>query len=125
MPEETSPLNLFGWPTDYLQDSSYGKTSPEYYRPAKDGTLVPSSGRWRSSGMGSAGEFVTRNIGESPKDAVVSSLLPLLEEMSPSLQEYCLTRSQCQSILDRAARRGKMLPPSLKQALELAISNLP
>jgi DNA (cytosine-5)-methyltransferase 1 len=39
-----------------------------------------------------------------------------LEEQAP--EKYCLSRKACEGILRRAAKRGKALPPMLKEALE-------
>lgn len=60
-----------------------------------------------------------RNFGECPNVAVVSSLSQILEEQAP--EKYCLSARACQGILNRAARRGKALPPMLREALEAKI----
>ena len=61
------------------------------------------------------GECLTRNTGESPNVVVESRLSQILEE-TPHTKYYLTTRA-CQGILNRAARRGKELPPLLLQAL--------
>ena len=61
------------------------------------------------------GECLTRNTGESPSAVVASRLSQILEE-APQ-EKYFLTARACQGILNRAERRGKMLPPKLKAAL--------
>ena len=55
------------------------------------------------------------NIGESPKDASVSSLSSILEVNVPD--GYYLSVRACEGILRRAGERGKPLDPLLKQAL--------
>ena len=62
------------------------------------------------------GESWTLNTGESPKDAVESSLSQILED-NPH-PKYFLSAKACQGILRRAEKRGKELPPMLKEALE-------
>jgi site-specific DNA-cytosine methylase len=82
-----------------------------------DGTLVPSSGRWSNSGMGSLTECWTLNTSESRSVAVESSLSRVLETgVLP--QRFFLSPTACAGILRRAERRGKALPPALKAALE-------
>lgn len=57
------------------------------------------------------------NTGESPRDAVVSSLSQILQEAPP--QKYYLSKTACLGILRRAKARDKELPPQLKTALEI------
>lgn len=61
------------------------------------------------------GECWTPNTGESPKDAVESSLSAILQENAP--EKYFLSARACEGILRRAERRGKKLPPMLWEAL--------
>lgn len=61
------------------------------------------------------GEYTTRNTGECPS-AVVESRLSQILEATPHTK-YCLSARACQGILNRAARRGKDLPETLKQVL--------
>lgn len=56
------------------------------------------------------------NTGESPSDVRESTLSQILELNAP--EKYCLSAKACQGILNRAERRGKVLPPMLKEALE-------
>ena len=63
------------------------------------------------------GESSTLNTGESPSAAVVSSLSQILED-SPRLKYY-LSRTACLGILRRSEKRGKELPPQLREALML------
>ena len=60
-------------------------------------------------------ELLTLNIGESPNAAAESTLSQILEENVP--EKYYLSARACEGILRRAERRGKELPPILKEAL--------
>jgi len=95
---------------------SSGKTSQVSCQVQEDGTLVPSSGRWLNSGMGSPTECLTLSTVEWHSDAVVSLLSDTLEigDLPP---QYYLSAVACAGILRRAERRGKNLPHTLKVAL--------
>ena len=67
--------------------------------------------------MGSPTEFLTLNTSEWPSDAAVCSLLDTLETGDVP-QRFFLSAKACQGILRRAEKRGKELPPLLRQALE-------
>ena len=91
---------------------------------AADGILVPSSGVWGNSGMGSPGECLTLNMSEhaaspslSRSDAAVCSLSDILETGDVP-QRFLLTAKACAGILRRAEKRGKQLPPQLAHALQ-------
>ena len=62
------------------------------------------------------GEYTMHSFGESPKEENVSRLSQILEDSPP--QKYSLSARACQGILNRASRRGKELPPELREALE-------
>lgn len=64
-------------------------------------------------------DFSTRDTGECPSVAVESTLSQILEANVP--QKYYLSAKACEGILRRAERRGKELPPMLKEALEQQI----
>jgi hypothetical protein len=64
-------------------------------------------------------EFLTLNTGECPSVAVASTLSSILEVNAP--EKYYLSAKACEGILRRAERRGKQLPPMLKEALEQMI----
>lgn len=121
-------------------DTSFGKMSPEHSVPQTGKTsgrssrrssalrnvpvmcldLTPGAGNllglpfWE---IGSAwlGESWMLNTGESPSVAVGSSLSQILED-SPHLKYY-LSRKACLGILRRSEKRGKELPPQLREAL--------
>jgi hypothetical protein len=102
----------------------FGRTSPAYCRQEEDGTLVPSSGSWASSGMGSPTEFLTLSLCEwtatlapSLSDGGVSSLSDVLETGEVP-QQYYLSAKACAGILRRAEARGRELPSHLRCALE-------
>ena len=109
-------------------DGSSGKMFTESCRAAEDGTLVPSSGRWGTWGMGGPTASWTLNGSEangthapSRSDGGVCSLSHVLEtsELPP---RYFLSAKACNGIKVRAERRGKSLPPILKFALEHVVS---
>lgn len=80
----------------------------------------------RTSGLGTdaswetvgalPGEQWMPNTGESPNVAAASTLSQILQEDAP--QKYYLSAKACEGILRRAEKRGKALPPMLKEALE-------
>jgi hypothetical protein len=63
----------------------------------------------------SLGGVLTPNTTESPSVAAESFLSAVLETEAPA--KYCLSRKACEGILRRAQKRGKELPPMLKEAL--------
>ena len=62
------------------------------------------------------GEYTMRSFGESPREENASRLSQILEDCPPP--KYSLSARACQGILNRASRRGKELPPELREALE-------
>jgi hypothetical protein len=115
-------LNVFGL------DGLSGKMSPEFCHREEDGTLVPSSGRYGNWGMGLATGFWTLNGAEhtgipvpSRSAGDVSSLSDVLET-GPLPQRFSLSPKACSGILRRSERRQKSLPPMLKAALEVVVS---
>ena len=65
---------------------------------------------------------LTLNCGEEPRIAQPTKLSEILvEDADP---KYRLSPRACQGILNRAARRGKELPPELKAALEEQIKTM-
>lgn len=108
----------------------FGKTSPECCHLTEDGILVPSSGCWRNSGMGSPTGFWTLNtsefnhiLGPSLRDDGVCSLSDILEtgDLPP---RFYLSGQACKGILRRAEKRGKELPIRLRLALEQVAGGL-
>ena len=83
-----------------------------------EGKISPYSlEKWRNAGMGSPTEFLTLNTLESHKDAEECSLSGVLMEIGEVQQQFYLSKKACRGILKRAKKRGKTLPPLLKQAL--------
>ena len=95
----------------------FGRTSPASCQATEDGTLVPSSGSWASSGMGSHTAFWTLNTSEWPSAAAVCSLSDVLETGEVP-RRYFLSAKACAGILRRAEKRGRALPPPLLVALK-------
>lgn len=87
-------------------------------------TLVPSSGAWSSSGMGSPTESWTLSFSDWPSDASVCSLSAVLETGEVP-QRYFLSPRACAGILRRGEKRGKALPPQLARALQEAADSGP
>jgi len=69
----------------------------------------------------SHGEFRERNTGACPREEIESTLSQILQTDAP---EKCyLSKRACEGILRRAERRGKELPPMLKEALEEVLAS--
>ena len=102
--------------TDISPSGWFGRTSPASCQAEADGILVPFSGRWSNSGMGSPTECLTLSISEWPSDAAVCSLSDVLE-VGTVPPRYFLSAKACQGILRRAEKRWKALPPTLLAAL--------
>jgi hypothetical protein len=126
----TSRLNF----ADLLREKNLvglsGKTSPVSCHRAEDGTLVPSSGRWKNSGMASPTECLTLSTAEwtafgeqYPSGGVVSSLSDILETGDVP-QRFYLSARACSGILRRAGKRGKELPTMLHRALQQVTGGL-
>ena len=117
-------LNILGWLTACGPVGWFGRTSPASCHRAEDGTLVPFSGAWSNSGMGSPTECLTLSTcewtgldGLSLSDDGVCSLSDILDigDVPP---RYYLSARACAGILRRADNRGKELPQLLLKALE-------
>lgn len=65
--------------------------------------------------------YLTLNCGEKPRIPNPTKLSEILAEAD---EKYQLSAKACQGILNRAARRGKELPPELKAALEAQIRRM-
>ena len=66
------------------------------------------------------GVSMTLNTGESPSVARESTLSQILQANVP--EKYFLSKTACEGILRRAARRGKELPRMLREALEEVVA---
>ena len=65
--------------------------------------------------------YLTLNIGEKPREANPTKLSDILEEEADP--KYSLSSKAWSGILRRSEKRGKALPPILKQALENQIED--
>jgi len=118
---QASEVECFGKsPGSFRISTPSGSSSKTYLvscHQTEDETWEPSSGRWLTSGMGSATEFWTLSSSESPNVAVECSLSDVLETTGPHLQRYLLSAKACEGILRRATRRERQLPEALDKAL--------
>ena len=94
----------------------FGRTSPASFPVTEDEILPHCFEGWQNSGMGSPTEFLTLNTLEFPSDAVACSLSDILEAGNVP-QRFFLSSTACKGILRRAEKRGKELPPQLRDAL--------
>ena len=119
---------------EYIQDSLFGRTSPEPSVAIRDrisGQSLKKSETPKFQCLSLVdgqppewlelkppilrGESLTLNTTESPSVVVESFLSQILEEQVP--ERYFLSARACQGILRRAERRGKKLPEQLEVAL--------
>ena len=128
---------------DGIQLSLFGKTCPEPSRQTREKTSDASSkSSLKSAGTAqyldltkangnqperswmtvtaSRGGSSTRNTGECPSVARESTLWQILQADAP--EKYYLSARACEGIMRRAERRGKALPPMLREALEEAVA---
>ena len=117
---ETLPSSIAEFLITLDPSGSYGKTCQVSSVQMVDGILVPSSGRWLNSGMGSPTECLTLNTLEFHKDAEESLLSDILETGCPQ-QRFFLSEKACKGILRRSEERGRDLPPALKHALQMVV----
>ena len=125
-----------------IQDSPYGRTSPERSPAIKEKTSGQSSkpwaelcrtdwqfldlrngttqGGWSVQDGALPGVSMTLNTGECPSVERGSTLSQILE--ANAHPKYCLSARACQGILNRAKKQGKPLPQMLKEALEETVS---
>ena len=109
------------------------KTSePSSKRPSESSITVPQFldlrtdspgamlGAFWEMGFLSLGAYTTHSFGELPSVAVESRLSQILEDKPHP--KYCLSAKACQGILNRAKKRGKVLPPILEAALRQSVS---
>ncbi len=112
-------MTTYEWLKRYGRNGSSGKMYQVSYPKTTDRPLAPSSGKWLSSGIVSAGECWTLNTLESPSVDIECSLSDILVPIESVQQKYYLTQRAAAGILRRAELRNKKLPPPLKQALQL------
>lgn len=91
------------------------RTSPAFCRQAPDGIWEPSSGRWANSGIWGPTGCLTLNTLEWPSDGAACSLSDILEMDVPL--RYFLSARAARGILRRAEKKGRKMPPRLREAL--------
>ena len=96
-----------------IKDPSLFIPGPPSRGGESDGPIAERS--WQTS-FPLRGESWTPEVGEFPKDAVESSLSSILMDNPP--EKYRLSARACVGILRRSEKRGKPLPPLLKEVLE-------
>jgi hypothetical protein len=76
------------------------------------------------------GESSMLNISEAPKETFCfhnaeegCGLSQILEKSTDVPKKYFLSSTACKGMIRRSAKRGKMLPPTLKKALEQQIQS--
>ena len=132
--------NVEGQMSMFAQDTWSGKTCQEPCPQTKEKTSAASSKKqpksskkiplyldlrrgggltqepsWEMDGA-SLGVYTMHSFGEYPKEENASVLSQILvEEAHP---KYSLSAKACRGILNRASKRGKMLPEILQKALE-------
>ena len=111
-------MTTFEWLEQYAPSGSSGKMYLESYPWMAGVPLEPSSGKWPTSGIVSAGECLTLNTSVSPSVDAECSLSDILEPTLSVQPKYYLTHSTAAGILSRANQRQKKLPEELKKALE-------
>lgn len=128
-------LNKCDATMDWVEQLECGRTSPEFstqttmpldafwlHLPAKvahwnhQGTDGQTLVMCLAPKEQSHGGYSMPNISEWHNDADVCLLSHVLETTSVQ-EKYFLSAKACAGILNRAARRGKKLPPQLQQAL--------
>ena len=116
----SSPLELC---KRYGLGGSSSKMSPACCHRLADGTLAPSSPRWKTAGMGGPSASSTPSgsvclsAGDGCSSPVTATLSQVLETGALP-HRYFLSEKACRGILRRAAARGRKLPEALRQALE-------
>ena len=99
--------------------SAVSKTQTLLYLNLKGGAGLTPDASWETVTV-LPGASMTLNTGECPSVARESTLSLILQANAP--EKYCLSAKACQGILRRAEKRGKELPPMLREALEEVVS---
>jgi hypothetical protein len=89
------------------------------YLSLKKGNGILPGASWETVGA-LPGASMTLNTGEFPSVVRESTLSQILQANAP--EKYYLSPKACAGILRRAEKRGKELPPMLKEALEEVIA---
>lgn len=102
------------WTTDRLLGGYTMLNISEYRKDEKDLLSYATSTDLRQNGF-----CLTLNLSEQPREPNPTMLSDILEEETDP--KYELSAKACKGILTRADRRGKALPPVLREALEKQI----
>lgn len=112
---DSSGTHLLSRPMSKRNGSSW-RMSPDYSRQIRDAISGQSRLHWPTQGMAILnGECWIRSSSECPNVAVESSLSQVLQSQTDS--RYLLSEKAASGILRRAERRGRTLPPILREAL--------
>lgn len=105
-------------------DGPSSRTQPAYSSPTEDETWLPSSARWKSSGMGGPTGWWTADTSDQPSDASESSWSDIVEETPDPHGRFWLTTTDAEKLLPRvkSAPDGK-LDPRLLEALHAMLSS--
>lgn len=98
----------------YLKRFAELKIKPPQFLCLKKADGQAADASWEMGGA-LLGEYTMRSFGEFPREENESRLSQILE-VNPH-PKYCLSTRACQGILNRSKRRGKELPPLLKETL--------
>ena len=102
----------------YGPRGSSSRMFPDSLAQTEGAILRSSLARWMNSGMGGPTGYSTLDSSESPRGGVASTLSDILADASTIPPRYYLSARAAAGILRRVARRGKMLPTRLAQALD-------
>ncbi len=114
---ETSALHFWQFLKNLNHAGLSGKMSRGFFQAEKETILPPSCRRLMKSGIAAYGEFLTLNTLEYHNDAEECLLSDILE-VGNIPHQYYLSPKACAGILDRAGRRGKVLPVFLETVLK-------
>ena len=131
-PPEESTKEKTSRPSSKKSSASSAKKSPLFLFLKTDGQTPGASAEWvtPAAPFPCVGEYTMPSTGEQPSSlmeecgfsalpsGVAVSRLSQILEVCPPLK-YSLSAKACRGILTRAEKRGKELPPELKEALLL------
>jgi hypothetical protein len=109
--------NICDWLIVHGPRGWYGRTLPEFCRLTEDGHLVPSSGGWRNSGMGSPTEFLTLGVSTFPTNPASGLSWSQIVETGALPERYYLSARALKGISQR-----KRKPPLFSPVLGVWLS---
>lgn len=101
---DRKPVDVWDTPPSFTQD---------------DGAVKVWTFDKKSMPRGLAGRI---NVEEWPNDASIKNLTDILQPMSEVDDRFILSPKACAGMLRRAVKRGKTIPPKLKEAMEYVAS---